>query len=385
MPSAPATLSLGVHRLRGKTAMIMGATSGIGKAMALLLAQSGVNLILTGRRKMLLANVVKEIVEVSPGILCVGLPLDMPFLGFLGSMASRQPYPSVYCASKAAVHAFAKAALKELISMPIRLSVVEPGMVETRFSLVWFNGSTSAAQKVYAEVEPLTLTDVAEEIYWSFRVQSMSTLPSFEVILDGVKGVALTDSGSQADVISSEFALRSGFELRRLVAPVHAELGADGHSVRLALYTAVPCSVGPIAHETRSFFVAPLPAGIDAILGVPWMRDSGVALSSSSLFFVPSGPSEEVYDFETGRFALQPRQNLDDLGFVRRDMDAGEQNAFVLCALAAGVPGLEDFVDYEPPNPLLDDWEDDPSKPDISAEEAADELEKLKSEFDDVF
>ncbi|GAA5883797.1 hypothetical protein JCM8547_002692 [Rhodosporidiobolus lusitaniae] len=115
------------------------------------------------------------------------------------------------------------------------------------------------------------------------------------------------------------------------------------------------------------------------------MRDSGVALSSSSLFFVPSGPSEEVYNFETRRFALQPRQNLDDLGFVRRDMDAGEQNAFVLCALAAGIPGLEDFVDYQPPNPLLDDWEDDPSKPDISAEEAADELEKLKSEFNDVF
>lgn len=206
-----------------------------------------------------------------------------------------------------------------------------------------------------------------------------------EVLLDSEKGVALTDSGSQADVISSEFALRNGFELRRLLAPVHADLGADGHSVRLALYTAVPCSVGPVEYATRSFFVAPLPAGIDAILGVPWLRDSKVGISSSKMFFVPDGPNEDFYDFETGRFALQPQRNLDDLGFVQRPMSVGEQNAFFLCALAAGVPGLEDVVEYEPHNPLLDEWEDDPSKPDLSEEEAAEQLSELRSRFSDVF
>jgi hypothetical protein len=207
-----------------------------------------------------------------------------------------------------------------------------------------------------------------------------------EVFLDGEKGVALTDSGSQADVLSSEFALRIGCELRRLTAPIHADLGSDGHSVRLAVYTAIPCSVGSVEYASRSFFVAPLPPGIDAILGVPWMRDSNVGISSSSLFFVPTDrPNEEFYDFKTGRFALQPQANLADLGFVKRPMTAAEQNAFVLCALVANVPGLEDYVDWEPPNPLLDDWTDDPNGPDLSKDEAAAELKTLKADFADIF
>ncbi|GAA5979967.1 hypothetical protein JCM11641_008248 [Rhodosporidiobolus odoratus] len=208
---------------------------------------------------------------------------------------------------------------------------------------------------------------------------------SVEVILDGVSGVALTDSGSQADVLSSEFALKNGLELRRLVAPVHADLGADGHSVRLAIFTAVPCSVGPGAYESRSFFVGPLPSGIDVILGVPWMRDSNVGVSASTLSFIPEGPSEDFYDFKTGQFALQPQKNLDDLGFVQRPMTADESTRFFFCALAAGVPGLEDFVDYEPHNPLLDEWQDDPSLPDLSKDEAAERLAKLRSDFADVF
>ncbi|GAA5973564.1 hypothetical protein JCM11641_007123 [Rhodosporidiobolus odoratus] len=206
-----------------------------------------------------------------------------------------------------------------------------------------------------------------------------------EVILKGVKGVALTDSGSQADVLSSEFALKHGLELRRLMAPVHADLGADGHSVRLAIFTAVPCSVGPVCYETRSFLVAPLPPGIDAILGVPWMRDSNVGVSASTLSFIPEGPSEDFYDFKTGRFALQPRRNLDNLGFVQRPMTGDESTRFFFCALAAGVEGLEDYGDYEPHNSLLDEWEDDPSKPDYSREEAEERLAKLRSDFSDVF
>ncbi|GAA5994091.1 hypothetical protein JCM11641_006444, partial [Rhodosporidiobolus odoratus] len=206
-----------------------------------------------------------------------------------------------------------------------------------------------------------------------------------EVMLDGVKGIALTDSGSQADVLSSEFALKNGLELRRLVAPVHADLGADGHSVRLAIFTAAPCVVGPVCYESRSFFVAPLPPGIDVILGVPWMRDSNFGVSASTLSFVPEGLSEDFYDFQTGRFALQPQRNLDDLGFVRRPMTSDKLTRFFFCALAAGVQGLEDYVDYEPHNPLLDEWQDDPSQPDLSREEAEERLAKLRSDFSDVF
>ncbi|GAA5989949.1 hypothetical protein JCM11641_002922, partial [Rhodosporidiobolus odoratus] len=203
--------------------------------------------------------------------------------------------------------------------------------------------------------------------------------------LDGEVAVSLIDSGSQADIVSSEFALKHGFELRRLVAPVHADLGSDGHTVRLALYTSLPCAVGTVEQAARSFFVAPLPPGIDAILGVPWLRDSGTAVSAKALFFVPGGPSEEVYDFETGRFALQPERNLENLGFKKRPMTEQERTDFFLCALAAGVPGLEDYVDYEPRNPLLDNWDDDLSVPDLSEADANERLSELLGRFDDVF
>ncbi|GAA5969842.1 hypothetical protein JCM11641_008057 [Rhodosporidiobolus odoratus] len=206
-----------------------------------------------------------------------------------------------------------------------------------------------------------------------------------EACLDGESAVTLIDSGSQADIVSSEFALRHGFELRRLVAAVHADLGSDGHSVRLALFTAIPCTVGAVEQASRSFFVAPLPPGIDTILGVPWLRDSGTAVSASRLFFVPEGPNEEVYDFETGRFSLQPERNFENLGFEKRPMTAGEQTDFFLCALAAGVPGLEDYVNLEPRNPLLDDWEDDPTQPDLSEAEAQTRLAELTARYDDVF
>ncbi|GAA5985310.1 hypothetical protein JCM11641_005389 [Rhodosporidiobolus odoratus] len=203
--------------------------------------------------------------------------------------------------------------------------------------------------------------------------------------LDSEVAVSLIDSGSQADIVSSEFALKHGFELRRLVAPVHADLGSDGHTVRLALYTSLPCAVGTVEQAARSFFVAPLPPGIDAILGVPWLRNSGMAVSAKALFFVPEGPSEEVYDFETGRFALQPERNFENLGFEKRPMTEQERTDFFLCALAAGVPGLEDYVDYEPRNPLLDYWDDDPSVPDLSEADANERLSELLGRFDDVF
>jgi hypothetical protein len=159
-------------------------------------------------------------------------------------------------------------------------------------------------------------------------------------------------------------------------------LGADGHSIRLALFTVIPCPVGPAEALERSVFVAPLPPGIDVILGTPWLRNSNVAISTEKMFLVPDGPSEDIYDLSTGEFAPSPQRNFDDLGFVKTPKD---QTRFFFCALAAGVPGLEDSVDYESPNPFLDAWEDDPSKPDLTEEEARDRLEKLKSRFPFLF
>lgn len=84
----------------------------------------------------------------------------------IGSIAGREPYPggSVYCASKAAVKSFSHALRKELISTRVRVLEVDPGAVETEFSMVRFHGDKAAADKVYEGTEPLTPEDIAEII-----------------------------------------------------------------------------------------------------------------------------------------------------------------------------------------------------------------------------
>ncbi|KAF7294950.1 Short-chain dehydrogenase/reductase family protein [Mycena indigotica] len=87
----------------------------------------------------------------------------------LGSVAGREPYAggSIYTATKHAVNAFTASMMRELINTPIRVTEIQPGMVETEFSLVRFKGDADAAKAVYAGMEPLTGEDIAEEIVWA--------------------------------------------------------------------------------------------------------------------------------------------------------------------------------------------------------------------------
>ncbi|WFD26858.1 3-hydroxy acid dehydrogenase [Malassezia nana] len=87
----------------------------------------------------------------------------------IGSIAGLEPYPggSVYCATKFAVRSFTEALMKELVDTPIRVTNVQPGMVETEFSLVRYYGDKKAADKVYDGIEALTADDIAEEIVWA--------------------------------------------------------------------------------------------------------------------------------------------------------------------------------------------------------------------------
>jgi serine 3-dehydrogenase len=224
--------------LEGRTALITGASAGIGEACAELFAEAGASLVLTARRlerlhalsekfgrrwgtrtlalkldvrsrmavERTLGSLPPEWEEVDVLVNNAGLGrgldklhegnteewdemLDTNVKGLLhvtravvpgmvargrghviniGSLAGRQVYPggNVYCASKFAVKALTRALKVDLTGTPVRVSTVDPGMVETEFSTVRFRGDTERAAQVYQGMEPLTPQDIAEAVLW---------------------------------------------------------------------------------------------------------------------------------------------------------------------------------------------------------------------------
>lgn len=86
----------------------------------------------------------------------------------IGSIAGKEVYPNgnVYCASKHAVDALTKAMRIDLLPYNIKVSSVDPGAVETEFSIVRFKGDQERAKKVYEGFTPLMAEDVAEAIWF---------------------------------------------------------------------------------------------------------------------------------------------------------------------------------------------------------------------------
>ena len=87
----------------------------------------------------------------------------------LGSVAGRQAYPNaaLYVTSKYAVRGFAYALREDLLGRPIRITTVDPGLVETDFSRVRFRGDEDKAREVYTGVEAMTPDDIAECILFA--------------------------------------------------------------------------------------------------------------------------------------------------------------------------------------------------------------------------
>jgi 3-hydroxy acid dehydrogenase / malonic semialdehyde reductase len=86
----------------------------------------------------------------------------------LGSVAGRWLYPggAVYAASKHAVRALSEGLRMDLHGSGIRVTNIEPGLVETEFSIVRFKGDETRAAKVYADTRPLRSEDIADTILW---------------------------------------------------------------------------------------------------------------------------------------------------------------------------------------------------------------------------
>jgi NADP-dependent 3-hydroxy acid dehydrogenase YdfG len=87
----------------------------------------------------------------------------------IGSVAGRQLYPggNVYCASKHAVRAITEGLRIDLLGTGVRVTSIDPGLVETEFSVVRFHGDAQRASGVYQGMTPLTGADVADVVLFA--------------------------------------------------------------------------------------------------------------------------------------------------------------------------------------------------------------------------
>jgi NADP-dependent 3-hydroxy acid dehydrogenase YdfG len=104
--------------------------------------------------------------------LCLPHLLEGGHIVNLGSVAALWPYEkgTLYCLSKAAVHAFSRGLREDLLGQPVRVTTIAPGLVETDFAKVRFGGDEEKAHAVYANVAlggPMRADDVADCILFA--------------------------------------------------------------------------------------------------------------------------------------------------------------------------------------------------------------------------
>lgn len=109
---------------------------------------------------------VKGLLWVSRAVLPGMVERDRGHVINIGSVAGHQVYPggNVYCATKHAVGALTQGLRLDLVGTRIRVSSVDPGLVQTEFSEVRFRGDTERADPVYRNFPPLQAADIAETV-----------------------------------------------------------------------------------------------------------------------------------------------------------------------------------------------------------------------------
>lgn len=86
----------------------------------------------------------------------------------IGSIAGIETYPggAGYTSVKHAARAISHTLRLELVGKPVRVTEIDPGLVETEFSIVRFDGDRERAKKVYDGMTPLTAEDIADCVAW---------------------------------------------------------------------------------------------------------------------------------------------------------------------------------------------------------------------------
>tara|TARA_R110002072_G_scaffold89232_4_gene199903 strand:+ start:26919 stop:27662 length:744 start_codon:yes stop_codon:yes gene_type:complete len=102
----------------------------------------------------------------------------------IGSVAASWPYPggNTYGGTKAFVQQFSRNLRADLLGQNIRVTNIEPGMCDTEFSVVRFEGDADRAKQVYSGMKPLSAADVAEIVYWTTALPPHINVNQLEVM-----------------------------------------------------------------------------------------------------------------------------------------------------------------------------------------------------------
>ena len=127
---------------------------------------------------------VKGLLYVSKEVIPVMTKRNSGHIVNIGSIAGKEVYPNgnVYCASKFAVDALTRGMRMDLNPFSIKVTSINPGMVETEFSLVRFKGDEQRASSVYKGMKPLTPEDIADIILYTVNAPAHVVLADITVL-----------------------------------------------------------------------------------------------------------------------------------------------------------------------------------------------------------
>jgi 3-hydroxy acid dehydrogenase/malonic semialdehyde reductase len=126
---------------------------------------------------------VKGLLYVSKEVIPVMTQRNSGHIINIGSIAGKEVYPNgnVYCASKFAVDALTKGMRMDLNPFGIKVTSINPGLVETEFSVVRFKGDETKAASVYKGIEPLRGGDIADIILYTLQAPAHVVLADITV------------------------------------------------------------------------------------------------------------------------------------------------------------------------------------------------------------